>query len=78
MLRNLTQNLSKKRRTEESFYMGFPPLQTIVEQEGERSPEGECQQVSLQKASAPLGQDCSAAGTKLVPKQLHEQALVHT
>lgn len=46
-------------------------------EEGDRSPEGECQQLSLQKVSAPLGQDCSTAGTKLVPKQLHEQALVH-
>lgn len=77
MLRSLTQNISKIRRTEETFYVGFLPLETIVGEEGDRSPEGECQQLSLQKVSAPLGQDCSTAGTKLVPKQLHEQALVH-
>lgn len=28
--------------------------------------------------SAPLGQDCSTAGTRLVPKKLHEQALIHS
>lgn len=47
MLRSLTQNISKIRRTEETFYVGFLPLQTTVGEEGDRSPEGECQQVSL-------------------------------